>query len=114
MGEGGGRFDAHLAASHAVPCLRFPLMHPHMRRPLPHQCSGACVNTGGGGRDGLAEVQPPSHASPPPFQDVASGPIWKEYIVFLQAPKPGTEAFAALFPTAASGQEEAARAVTLR
>ena len=76
------------------------------------------VNTGGGGRDGLAEVQPPSHASPPsptfPLQDIASGPIWKEYIVFLQAPKPGTEAFAALFPTAASGQEEAARAVALR
>ena len=46
--------------------------------------------------------------------DIASGPIWIEYISFLQAPKPGTDAFIALFPASIAGQEEQARSVLLR
>ena len=47
-------------------------------------------------------------------QDIASGPMWKEYISFLQAPKPGSETFSAIFPQVVTGQEESARFVALR
>ncbi len=47
-------------------------------------------------------------------QDIAAGPLWTEYLDFLQAPKPGSEAFAALFPEALQGQEEAARTPVVR
>jgi hypothetical protein len=47
-------------------------------------------------------------------QDMAAGPLWQEYINFLQQPKPGTAQFAALFPNALEGQEEAARTPLVR
>lgn len=38
----------------------------------------------------------------------------QEYLAFLQNPKPGTDAFAALFPHALPGQEDAARISVIR
>lgn len=48
------------------------------------------------------------------LQDIASGPIWQDYIALLMAPKPGTEDFAALFPNTLPGQEEQARTTIVR
>ena len=47
--------------------------------------------------------------------DIGAGALWQEYTNFLQAPRPGTTAFQALYaPGSAAGQEEAHRTVTLR
>lgn len=46
--------------------------------------------------------------------DIASGPIWLDYLTFLQGPKPGMDSFMTLFPNTNPGQEEQARAVVLR
>lgn len=51
--------------------------------------------------------------------DINAGLLWQEYVNLLQAPKPGTPAFAALFGQGMmagqmSGQEEAHRATVLR
>ncbi|KAK9861162.1 hypothetical protein WJX84_008660 [Apatococcus fuscideae] len=47
--------------------------------------------------------------------DVGAGPLWQEYTNFLQAPRPGTTAFQALYSQGvATGQEEAHRTATLR
>mmetsp|Transcript_30945 Transcript_30945/g.68528 ORF Transcript_30945/g.68528 Transcript_30945/m.68528 type:complete len:867 (+) Transcript_30945:78-2678(+) len=46
--------------------------------------------------------------------DINSGPLWQEYIQFLQSAKPGSEVFAALFPNTLPGQEESARATAVR
>lgn len=47
-------------------------------------------------------------------QDLRSGPLWQEYISFLESPKQGTASFDALFGNAPEGQEESQRAATLR
>ncbi|CAD7699774.1 unnamed protein product [Ostreobium quekettii] len=48
-------------------------------------------------------------------QDINSGPVWQEYINFLQSPKPGTPAYKALFADEGiAGQEEAHRVTVLR
>jgi len=38
----------------------------------------------------------------------------QEYLQFILGPKPGSEAFAALFPGAMEGQEEASRMAVVR
>eukprot|EP00983_Pelagomonas_calceolata_P011616 374502-Pelagomonas_calceolata.AAC.1 len=40
---------------------------------------------------------------------IASHSRPQEYLQFIQGPKPGSDAFAALFPGAMEGQEEATR-----
>eukprot|EP00798_Chlamydomonas_sp_ICE-L_P007678 gene7678-838_t len=43
-----------------------------------------------------------------------SGPMWQEYIHLLQSPKPGSDAFRALYPAALAGQEDAAKFTAVR
>ncbi|KAG2445865.1 hypothetical protein HXX76_000469 [Chlamydomonas incerta] len=47
-------------------------------------------------------------------QDVNSGPFWQDCISHLQAAKPGSPEFAALFPQAMAGQEDQARIAAVR
>ena len=47
--------------------------------------------------------------------DLHSATLWQEYINYLQLPRPNTPAYRALWTsTAAPGQEEAQRGMTLR
>lgn len=47
--------------------------------------------------------------------DLHSAGLWQEYINYLQLPRPNTPAYRALWSsTAAPGQEEAQRVMTLR
>ena len=48
--------------------------------------------------------------------NVGAGPLWQEYLHFLQAPRPGTPAFQALLgaPAAGSGQDDSHRVTVLR
>ena len=64
--------------------------------------------------EGFTPKSHPPTPVPSTLQDVASGPIWKDYISFLQAPRVGSETFEALFPNTAHGQEESARTVVIR
>lgn len=45
----------------------------------------------------------------------AAGPLWLDYLSYLSAPKPGTQAYVALWTTGmVGGQEEGTRAAALR
>ena len=70
----------------------------------------------GKGPDGMLEVRKAyEFALDRVGCDVGAGPLWQEYTNFLQAPRPGTTAFQALYAQGtATGQEEAHRTATLR
>ncbi|CAL8466443.1 g5979 [Coccomyxa elongata] len=46
--------------------------------------------------------------------DIGAGPLWQEYIAFLQGPPPGSPAFLALFSGGVAGQEETQRLTLVR
>lgn len=46
--------------------------------------------------------------------DTAAGPVWQEYITFLQSPRVGTPPYHALFGGTHAGQEETQRTLLLR
>lgn len=67
------------------------------------------------GPDGLLEVKKAYEFTLDCIgQDVHAGTLWQEFANFMQAPKPGTAAYSALFSTGAVGQEEAHRLTLLR
>ena len=43
-----------------------------------------------------------------------AGPLWQEFIAYLQAPRSGTPAYQALFGGGPPGQEDAQRTMLLR
>ncbi|KAK9838494.1 hypothetical protein WJX81_002771 [Elliptochloris bilobata] len=46
--------------------------------------------------------------------DIGASPLWQEFIAYLQAPRPGTPAYQALFGGGPAGQEDAQRTMLLR
>lgn len=55
------------------------------------------------------------HALSAAGQDAGAGPLWLDYAAWLQAPKPGTPEYLALFSTGlVGGDEEAERARSIR
>ena len=47
-------------------------------------------------------------------QDINAGPLWQEYLTFLQAPKAGSPAYEALFASGVMGSDEVLRQSTIR
>lgn len=68
------------------------------------------------GVEAMAETRAAfEHALSAAGQDAGAGPLWLEYLAWLQAPKPGTPEYLALFSTGlVGGDEEAERARSIR